>query len=516
MSSAFKRLKVSEDGERITWRNPRFSDWELRWGDRVWRVHCCVLVGGKRPAHFFAGASREGVYEGRDTDLAVLCPEACKDHVERALDFIYGEDLGAVSPEHVMPLLKIADTLQCPTLQNTVLDAMEHASGMPGAIEVWMRDACIMNLNRVLEELVACLPRSRLINLNLDILDNDNVLVMRAVAKRMVEDRMVQWGSFEGHGQLNSDGSISLSLPTVAQEQSRRGLWCRATGLGEASRGRHVWRIRVDSVPTIGAAPDWYIVAGVISREQTDLSTNKSRALWDTDHHFLETYQAGSLLNFHHHQTKVLVKHAEGAACSHQVDNVQRLHPGDVISICLDLNDGTRNADIVWRINDTDVAFPESVKLSPTVYRVGVELYKHLYQADSLRVTLEQHTGARTAICDGNCRLLDDKFGKTGQRMSRMPSLRKDALKYLYICPVLTVGHLLSGKVPDRLEIYVVLLLVDLEQLAIDISFRYSSMTEVVLPQEPCLRLFRGKASEYLGPDRPSTDHGIENVCLLV
>ena len=24
---------------------------------------------------------------------------------ERALDFIYGEDLGAVSPEHVMPLL---------------------------------------------------------------------------------------------------------------------------------------------------------------------------------------------------------------------------------------------------------------------------------------------------------------------------------------------------------------------------------------------------------------------------
>lgn len=33
-------------------------------------------------------------------------------------------------------------------------------------------------------------------------------------------------------------------------------------------------------------------MAGVISREQTDLSTNKSRALWDTDHHFLETYQA--------------------------------------------------------------------------------------------------------------------------------------------------------------------------------------------------------------------------------
>ena len=67
------------------------------------------------------------------------------------------------------------------------------------------------------------------------------------------------------------------------------------------------------------------------------------------------------------------------------------------------------------------------------------------------------------SVQDGNCRLLDDKFGKTGQRMSWMPSLRKDALKYLYICPVLTVGHLLSGKVPDRLEIYVVLLLVDLE-----------------------------------------------------
>ena len=34
--------------------------------------------------------------------------------------------------------------------------------------------------------------------------------------------------------------------------------------------------------------------------------------------------------------------------------------------------------------------------------------------------------------------------------------------------------------------------------------------------QEPRLRSFRGNASEYLGPDRPSTDHGIENVCLLV
>ena len=74
-------------------------------------------------------------------------------------------------------------------------------------------------------------------------------------------------------------------------------------------------------------------------------------------------------------------------------------------------------------------------------------------------MTQSQHS---CRVQDRKSGLLDGKFGKTEQRMSWMPSCTKD-LKYLYICPVRAVGHFLSGKVPDRLGLEVVRLLVDLE-----------------------------------------------------
>ena len=40
---------------------------------------------------------------------------------ERALDFIYGEDLGAVSPEHVMPLLLIGRKMSATGVQGSNL-----------------------------------------------------------------------------------------------------------------------------------------------------------------------------------------------------------------------------------------------------------------------------------------------------------------------------------------------------------------------------------------------------------
>eukprot|EP00928_Gymnodinium_smaydae_P071463 TRINITY_DN55033_c0_g1_i1.p1 TRINITY_DN55033_c0_g1~~TRINITY_DN55033_c0_g1_i1.p1 ORF type:complete len:319 (+),score=30.81 TRINITY_DN55033_c0_g1_i1:45-1001(+) len=125
---AFKRLKASEEDTRLTWRGDSlFSDWTLTWGDDLtFRVHRVILAGGSRPAHFFSGATNSG-FEANSTDLSKVLPLACKEVVEIALDFIYGAELAA-KPEELPLLYKLAEMLQCPTLQNTAVDSMMEAS----------------------------------------------------------------------------------------------------------------------------------------------------------------------------------------------------------------------------------------------------------------------------------------------------------------------------------------------------------------------------------------------------
>ena len=66
--------------------------------------------------------------------------------MERVLDFIYGGPLGELAAKNVMPLMKIADVLQCPQLQNDLIDHTEQKGlTKAGTIEVLLKDACTLD-----------------------------------------------------------------------------------------------------------------------------------------------------------------------------------------------------------------------------------------------------------------------------------------------------------------------------------------------------------------------------------
>ena len=66
-----------------------FADWDVKHGDRTYRLHRLDLSKGANSSAFFAGAFN-GDYEAKCTDLTNLLPLACHGHFESALDFIYG------------------------------------------------------------------------------------------------------------------------------------------------------------------------------------------------------------------------------------------------------------------------------------------------------------------------------------------------------------------------------------------------------------------------------------------
>ena len=111
--TSLDRLRTTEDGQRLSWRDGAlFSDWVLSWGDpqspNAYKVHRVILVGGPRPAHYFGGAVRHEDLSTGATDLSLLLPEECKTVFDTALDFIYGNDLPHLEPDHAALLFKVA------------------------------------------------------------------------------------------------------------------------------------------------------------------------------------------------------------------------------------------------------------------------------------------------------------------------------------------------------------------------------------------------------------------------
>lgn len=126
MESELKRFH--EDADLLSWREgSAFADWTLCWGSDStaqstvrYRVHRFVLV---RTCRFFRGAMNED-FKAESTDLSKLFPADCKALVEPFLDGLY-EGPAAVGPLAISDLghfYTMADTLQCPTLKNHVID----------------------------------------------------------------------------------------------------------------------------------------------------------------------------------------------------------------------------------------------------------------------------------------------------------------------------------------------------------------------------------------------------------
>ena len=86
----FKRLKVEERSERISWRNPKFADWKLNWSSdsasevKSWDVHRVVLVGGQSLA--FHGACQFPALAAESSLLLTVDGPIETTHGDLALD----------------------------------------------------------------------------------------------------------------------------------------------------------------------------------------------------------------------------------------------------------------------------------------------------------------------------------------------------------------------------------------------------------------------------------------------
>lgn len=274
--SALKRLRVDERSERVSWRNPEFADWKLTWRSgspseqESWDVHRCIISGGERPALFFVGAARNGAYESRSTELSTLLPAACKSHVPSFLDFVYVGSAGEMQPKDVMPLLKIADVLQCPKLYNLLIDFIDkEALGQTsGALEVMLKDACVLELLNVAESIGNLVPSRLLTALDFDLLEVDSPNLIRAVARKIAGARLSTWGAFAGHGQVTAEGSLAIAV--LPGEISRKMYWCHATGYGQVFAKTQSWRLRVDRVRSQHTS----LVFGIVAHDRPSLASH--------------------------------------------------------------------------------------------------------------------------------------------------------------------------------------------------------------------------------------------------
>jgi len=353
----FTHLRAVEDGQRITWRGGApFSDWVLAWGDPseasgndsadVYRVHRVVLIGGPRPAHFFAGAVHEG-FDARGTDLAKLIPETCRPVFEKALDFMYGAEIGRLEPAEVPLLYKVADVLQCPTLRNRVLGEVEDMIGSTSpeadaAVAEVLVGAAALGIDEFSDALIQ--------NASVQSL-RQGVLTLSSVAPQQLAsivpvfmDRIssgiaATWGGLEHEG-----GSVRLDGRIV---HFRGGGTCIAWTYGEVLSGRHTWHIRVDDVHNASG----FIALGVVA------GPKDSSFVCDMD----------SWQQWYLYYSDDGKKRTKGEADLQ--DYSEPYMPSDVISIILDLNCWT--LEFARNGHSCGIAYND---LTPGPYRVGAEL----------------------------------------------------------------------------------------------------------------------------------------------
>lgn len=362
--SHLKRLRASEDGDRISWREGApFADWVLFWGnaneavDVTYHVHRVILVGGPRPAHFFAGAVREG-FEAHGTDLAKLLPDVCRPVFEKALDFMYGLELGELAPTDAPLLYKVADVLQCPTLRNSVVDEVERVIGTTSAeadaaaaeILVGATALGISELSGVLVQSVSAqaLQEAALVLLKLAPQQLANIVPI--FMDRIGCGLAATWGGVEHEG-----GVVRLDGRLV---RFSGGGTCIAWTQGEVRSGRHRWRIRVDEVHNASG----FIALGVVAGP-------KDNALVGD----MDAWQQWYL--YYSDDGK---KRTKGEA------DLQEYYvpysPSDVISIILDLD--RRTLEFAQNDSSCGVAYTDLVT---GTYRVGAELGN---SASTMQITL--------------------------------------------------------------------------------------------------------------------------------
>eukprot|EP00928_Gymnodinium_smaydae_P007901 TRINITY_DN12825_c0_g2_i2.p1 TRINITY_DN12825_c0_g2~~TRINITY_DN12825_c0_g2_i2.p1 ORF type:complete len:406 (+),score=47.20 TRINITY_DN12825_c0_g2_i2:62-1279(+) len=403
----FKRLRSNLEIERITWRNPQFYDWTLTWeGDQpssttTWKVHRNVLVGGTRAALFFVGATREGSYESQFTELSRLLPSGCKAYMERVLDFVYGESLGSCSSQDVMPLLKIADVLQCTALEHVMIDTLENLCHESACVETFLKGALSeFDLPRIAEALVDLVPLSRLTSVDFGALEEiGDINLMRTIARRLSAARMVQWERFAGHGEVIGS-SVAINMPKKGSEKSRKGYWCHATSFDSMCVGMQTWRFRIDHIPPCshGAWVLGFAVANgshpsVFEKEENCplfMYCASGAALW------LEGTHEGTQYEWSSNP----LPHPDEPSQKNQLNQV--VQQGSIVSVKLRFVDLQRKGDVLWFLDDALICQREGC-IEPVPHHVCIDMYRYDYEPESIGATLIDHA----VNCKEACSLAD-------------------------------------------------------------------------------------------------------------
>jgi len=126
----FPELPSDADTEIPSWRTGLHSDWQLRVGPTVYRIHKVLTGHGPRASAFLCSAfttgqqlaTGPGVLEDTsakggvtETDLSAILPEQVWPFFGEVLDFVYNEELH-LTDENAVPLLRCADALQIRSL----------------------------------------------------------------------------------------------------------------------------------------------------------------------------------------------------------------------------------------------------------------------------------------------------------------------------------------------------------------------------------------------------------------
>eukprot|EP00933_Yihiella_yeosuensis_P041461 TRINITY_DN35857_c0_g1_i1.p1 TRINITY_DN35857_c0_g1~~TRINITY_DN35857_c0_g1_i1.p1 ORF type:complete len:291 (+),score=21.53 TRINITY_DN35857_c0_g1_i1:110-982(+) len=288
-----------------------------------------------------------------------------------------------------MPLMKIADTLQCPKLQNELVDNMEQKSQV-GSIDALLKHACDLDLVTIAESLVDALPASQLTCIDFDSLTINSMSLMRAIASKLAQSNAMTWGSFVGHGHVDATGGLALTLPNVRSERVRQGCWCHAMGANEVLNGKHTWKLRVDST----LYPGFLIAIGIVSGSSPSLVDPMS----DFSCLYTELFEGGAFLLLRggldvDGDSPVHVSTRTGSFSkwkqSHRLED-RVCQPGDYVTVTLTLAEG-KQGSVSWDLNGTQLESRTDV-LPPAPYRLSAELYMTKYVGNGLGVTLRSYT----------------------------------------------------------------------------------------------------------------------------
>lgn len=257
-----KRRRQTDENEKrgYDWRTLQFSDFDCQLGKNTYALHRVIIGSGSRCAKFFSAVSANNQFvESREKkmDLSQLLPENCWPHFESFLDFVYQKDV-EFTEFNIVPLLKLANTLDCFELSTQAAIALGKMSGLnESSAEEIYKSAIELGVERAIELttphvsaafMEACLPQPDL--------DYTAVTVASSCIQLLktcrTQDQKPWDPKLKGRVlELNGPvayhtGLLNPGQPNDQIKPSSFFRWGSAYSKTLATSGIHYWRVRVN------------------------------------------------------------------------------------------------------------------------------------------------------------------------------------------------------------------------------------------------------------------------------